>query len=147
MAALPVILRKTLTWDQGIEMRNHVAIAEAAELDIYFCDPHSPWQRGTNENTNGCYASGLPKLLTCQCFPPTISTTSPPNSTTDPEKHWTGKHPQKPSTNYCPTRSNHPLLHPPPETTSGDVYNTRTFGADKLLQGAPHPRRRHRQLM
>ncbi|WP_157531233.1 IS30 family transposase, partial [Mycobacterium sp. IS-1496] len=53
MAQLPAILRQTLTWDQGKEMANHAAIAEAADLDIYFCDPHSPWQRGTNENTNG----------------------------------------------------------------------------------------------
>lgn len=44
MAQLPAILRKTLTWDQGKEMTNHAAIAQAAELDIYFCDPHSPWQ-------------------------------------------------------------------------------------------------------
>ena len=56
MAQLPTILRKTLTWDQGKEMANHVAVAAAAELDIYFCDPHSPWQRGTNENTNGSAA-------------------------------------------------------------------------------------------
>lgn len=53
MSQLPDILRKTLTWDQGGEMANHVSIAQAADLDIYFCDPHSPWQRGTNENTNG----------------------------------------------------------------------------------------------
>ena len=52
MAQLPAMLRRTLTWDQGKEMTNHLAIAEATELDIYFCDPHSPWQRGTNENTN-----------------------------------------------------------------------------------------------
>ena len=56
MAQLPTILRKTLTWDQGKEMANHVAVAAAAELDIYFCDPHSPWQRGTNEHTNGSAA-------------------------------------------------------------------------------------------
>ena len=53
MSALPDLLRKTLTWDQGKEMSNHVTIAKAADLDIYFCDPHSPWQRGSNENTNG----------------------------------------------------------------------------------------------
>ena len=61
MSVLPDVLRKTLTWDQGIEMSNHVAIAEAADLDIYFCDPHSPWQRGSNENTNGLLRQYFPK--------------------------------------------------------------------------------------
>jgi transposase, IS30 family len=69
MAHLPTMLRKTLTWDQGREMANHVAIAEAAELDIYFCDPHKPWQRGTNENTNGLLRQYFAKGTDLSVFP------------------------------------------------------------------------------
>ena len=69
MAQLPAILRKTLTWDQGKEMANHIAIAEAAQLDIYFCDPHSPWQRGTNENTNGLLRQYFAKGTDLSVFP------------------------------------------------------------------------------
>jgi IS30 family transposase len=61
IAGLPDALRRSLAWDQGWEMRSHAQIAVAADVEIYFCDPHSPWQRGSNENTSGLLRQYFPK--------------------------------------------------------------------------------------
>jgi IS30 family transposase len=58
---LPAQLRKSLTWDQGREMTPFAGIQIVEDLDLWFCDPHSPWQRGTNENTNGLLRQYFPK--------------------------------------------------------------------------------------
>src|SRR6267378_4584905 len=61
LAKLPTDLRRTLTWDQGKEMAEHVRFTIDTDIDVYFCDPHSPWQRGSSENTNGLLRQYFPR--------------------------------------------------------------------------------------
>ena len=64
MQDLPAHLRRTITWDRGPELGGYRDIQLQLNAPVYFCDPHSPWQRGTNENT-GCCGSGSPKEAIC----------------------------------------------------------------------------------
>ncbi len=70
MANLPPALMRSITWDQGTEMARHLTIAKSLGAPVYFCDSRSPWQRGSNENTNGLLRDYFPKGSDLSAYSP-----------------------------------------------------------------------------
>ena len=133
---LPEQLRRSLTWDQGTEMADHAAARRSPPAcEIYFCDPHSPWQRGTNENTNGLLRQYFPKGTDLSGYGArATSTPSPPSSTADPARRLGWQTPAEALDELlCPTRQIHPVLRRPAESAAS--------GASLETSSAPTPER------
>jgi transposase InsO family protein len=109
IVTLPVQLRRSLTWDQGSEMAQHAQLRIETGLDIYFCDPRSHWQRGTNENTNGLLRQYFPKGTDISRYSERKLDAVATTLNSRPRKHSDGRRQLRLSTSYYP-RLRKPVL-------------------------------------